>query len=142
AAIRITSASIPRPRVPKHSRRRSPPTSSPRARFAFRWMNPCRLTSSGASRRSEYRRSKPPGRPRRPRKRPGESRRPVEPYASRLSSLWQYPGDISMSDTTISAYLIQRLQELGARHVFGVPGDYVLGFYKVLEDSDLQVINT
>jgi len=47
-----------------------------------------------------------------------------------------------MSDTTISAYLIQRLQELGARHVFGVPGDYVLGFYKVLEDSDLQVINT
>lgn len=47
-----------------------------------------------------------------------------------------------MTDTTISAYLIQRLQELGARHVFGVPGDYVLGFYKALEDSDLQVINT
>ena len=33
-----------------------------------------------------------------------------------------------MSDTTISAYLIHRLRELGARHVFGVPGDYVLGF--------------
>ena len=47
-----------------------------------------------------------------------------------------------MPDTTISAYLIHRLQELGARHVFGVPGDYVLGFYKALEESALEVINT
>lgn len=47
-----------------------------------------------------------------------------------------------MPDTTISAYLIHRLQELGARHVFGVPGDYVLGFYKALEESELAVINT
>lgn len=47
-----------------------------------------------------------------------------------------------MPGTTISTYLIQRLRELGARHVFGVPGDYVLGFYKALEDSDLEVINT
>ena len=47
-----------------------------------------------------------------------------------------------MPQTTISAYLIHRLQALGARHVFGVPGDYVLGFYKALEDSDLEVINT
>jgi indolepyruvate decarboxylase len=46
-----------------------------------------------------------------------------------------------MSDT-ISSYLIRRLQELGARHVFGVPGDYVLGFYKALEESELEVINT
>jgi len=47
-----------------------------------------------------------------------------------------------MSDTTISAYLIHRLQTLGVRHIFGVPGDYVLGFYKALEESPLQVINT
>lgn len=47
-----------------------------------------------------------------------------------------------MPDATISSYLIQRLRELGARHVFGVPGDYVLGFYKALEDSELEVINT
>ena len=44
--------------------------------------------------------------------------------------------------TTISVYLIHRLQELGVRHVFGVPGDYVLGFYKALEESELEVINT
>jgi indolepyruvate decarboxylase len=49
---------------------------------------------------------------------------------------------MSMSTTTVSAYLIHRLQQLGARHVFGVPGDYVLGFYKALEESDLAVINT
>ena len=43
---------------------------------------------------------------------------------------------------TIGDYLIQRLQALGVRHVFGVPGDYVLGFMHQLECSDLQVINT
>ncbi len=47
-----------------------------------------------------------------------------------------------MSATTISAYLIHRLHALGVGHVFGVPGDYVLGFYKALEESELEVINT
>jgi TPP-dependent 2-oxoacid decarboxylase len=42
----------------------------------------------------------------------------------------------------IGEYLIQRLQALGVRHVFGVPGDYVLGFLHELECSALQVINT
>ncbi len=42
----------------------------------------------------------------------------------------------------IGNYLIQRLLELGVNHVFGVPGDFVLGFNKLLEDSDIQFINT
>src|SRR5438445_3424094 len=42
----------------------------------------------------------------------------------------------------ISDYLIERLYALGVRHVFGVPGDYVLGFLHALEESPLQVINT
>src|ERR1700756_952458 len=42
----------------------------------------------------------------------------------------------------IGEYLIQRLSALGVRHVFGVPGDYVLGFMHDLERSDLQVVNT
>jgi indolepyruvate decarboxylase len=42
----------------------------------------------------------------------------------------------------IGAYLIRRLYDLGVRHVFGVPGDYVLGFFDQLVHSDLQVINT
>ncbi|HEY9623931.1 MAG TPA: thiamine pyrophosphate-binding protein [Crinalium sp.] len=43
---------------------------------------------------------------------------------------------------TIGAYLIRRLYEHGVHHVFGVPGDYVLGFNKLLEESSIQFINT
>ena len=43
---------------------------------------------------------------------------------------------------TISDYLIQKLYAHGVRHVFGVPGDYALGFFHELESSDIQVINT
>ena len=42
----------------------------------------------------------------------------------------------------IADYLIQRLQDLGVRHVFGVPGDYVLGFMHAIDRSPLQMINT
>ncbi len=41
----------------------------------------------------------------------------------------------------IGDYLIQRLYALGVRHVFGIPGDYVLGFYDLLAKSKLKVIN-
>src|SRR5262245_39795149 len=43
---------------------------------------------------------------------------------------------------TIGDYLIQRLQAHGVRHVFGIPGDYVLGFYDALYKSKLRLINT
>jgi TPP-dependent 2-oxoacid decarboxylase len=43
---------------------------------------------------------------------------------------------------TISDYLVQKLYAHGVRHVFGVPGDYALGFFHELESSDIQVINT
>lgn len=42
----------------------------------------------------------------------------------------------------IGDYLIQRLHEHGVRHVFGVPGDFVLSFYQLLTESELQVVNT
>src|SRR5262249_8991672 len=42
----------------------------------------------------------------------------------------------------IGDYLIQQLCAHGVRHVFGVPGDYVLGFLHQLECSPLQVVNT
>jgi TPP-dependent 2-oxoacid decarboxylase len=50
-----------------------------------------------------------------------------------------------MSDLSqnVSCYLIQRLYDQGVRHVFGVPGDFVLGFYqKLIESNKLKVINT
>ena len=43
---------------------------------------------------------------------------------------------------TIGGYLIRRLGEEGVGHVFGVPGDYVLTFFKLMEKSPLKIINT
>src|SRR5438093_5259153 len=50
-----------------------------------------------------------------------------------------------MSDLSqnVGCYLIQRLYDCGARHVFGVPGDFVLGFYQeLIQSNKLKVINT
>ena len=44
--------------------------------------------------------------------------------------------------STIGDYLIERLRALGVGHVFGIPGDYVLGFYDQLVASELEVITT
>lgn len=42
----------------------------------------------------------------------------------------------------IGNYLIEQLYSHGIRHVFGVPGDFILGFFNQLMDSKIQVINT
>ncbi len=42
----------------------------------------------------------------------------------------------------IGDYLIQQIYAHGVRHVFGIPGDYVLGFYERLSRSKLRLINT
>lgn len=44
--------------------------------------------------------------------------------------------------TPIGQYLIERLHAYGVRHVFGIPGDYVLGFYDQLKDSPLEIVTT
>lgn len=46
------------------------------------------------------------------------------------------------NNNSIGNYLIKRLLQLGVNHVFGVPGDFVLGFNKLLENSELKFINT
>ncbi len=43
---------------------------------------------------------------------------------------------------TIGSALIARLHQLGVRHIFGIPGDYVLGLYKLIEQSPIQHIGT
>jgi len=43
---------------------------------------------------------------------------------------------------TIGKYLLDRLAELGVKHIFGVPGDYVLRFDKLIEQHQTQFINT
>jgi TPP-dependent 2-oxoacid decarboxylase len=48
-----------------------------------------------------------------------------------------------VDQNTVSSFLVQQLFDLGVRHVFGVPGDYVLGFYQYLNESKkLMVVNT
>jgi indolepyruvate decarboxylase len=47
-----------------------------------------------------------------------------------------------MPSRLIGDYLIERLRNLGVRHVFGVPGDYVLSFFDLLQKSPLKIVNT
>ena len=49
---------------------------------------------------------------------------------------------VSKASTSIGGYLIERLHAHGVRHVFGIPGDYVLGFYDMLHRSKLTIVNT
>ena len=44
------------------------------------------------------------------------------------------------SEVSIGQYLINRLQDYGLRDVFGIPGDYVLSFYSMLEQSPINVV--
>lgn len=49
---------------------------------------------------------------------------------------------MSHSDITVADYLISRLKEIGVDHLFGVPGDFVLGFFNQVLKSDLTYIGT
>src|ERR687895_2152168 len=42
----------------------------------------------------------------------------------------------------VGDYLIERLRAHGVEHVFGVPGDFGLGFMKDLEESPLTLVTT
>lgn len=49
---------------------------------------------------------------------------------------------MSNKTTTIGHYLLMRLKELGVDHLFGVPGDFVLGFFNQILESDVKYIGT
>lgn len=49
-------------------------------------------------------------------------------------------GRAGTAGLSIGEYLIRRLLDHGIRDVFGIPGDYVLGFYSMLEHSPLRVV--
>jgi TPP-dependent 2-oxoacid decarboxylase len=49
-------------------------------------------------------------------------------------------GSAEATETTIGQYLIDRLHELGLDHVFGIPGDYVLGLYKMIDASPIALV--
>jgi len=47
----------------------------------------------------------------------------------------------SVTSLSIGQYLIRRLADYRVGHVFGLPGDYVLGFYSMLEHGPLDLVN-
>lgn len=52
-------------------------------------------------------------------------------------------GTISMNENyTVSRYILSRLQEIGVKHLFGVPGDYVLDFLDAVVDSPIEWVGT
>jgi len=48
----------------------------------------------------------------------------------------------AVTGMSIGDYLIHRLQDYGIGHVFGIPGDYVLNFYAMLDRSPIEVVTT
>ncbi len=46
------------------------------------------------------------------------------------------------SEVTVAEYLLTRLKEIGVDHLFGVPGDFVLGFFNQVLKSNLQYVGT
>ena len=42
----------------------------------------------------------------------------------------------------IGQYLLDQLYRHGVRHIFGVPGDYVLGFFELIEKSPIESVGT
>ena len=45
-------------------------------------------------------------------------------------------------EITVAEYLLIRLKEIGVDHLFGVPGDFVLGFFNQVLKSDLKYVGT
>lgn len=45
-----------------------------------------------------------------------------------------------VDEISIGEFLIRRLQDHGIRDVFGIPGDYVLSFYSMLEHSSINLV--
>src|SRR5688572_9288412 len=44
--------------------------------------------------------------------------------------------------SSVAEFLIERLENAGIKHVFGVPGDYILNFFgKLIESKKIELIN-
>lgn len=46
------------------------------------------------------------------------------------------------SQITVGEYLIKHLYDNNVKHIFGIPGDYILGFYDLLAKSKIQIVTT
>ncbi len=57
-----------------------------------------------------------------------------------MSTAQDQPSQPTVWGISIGDYLIRRLQDYGVRDVFGIPGDYVLAFYAMLEASPIHLV--
>ncbi len=57
-----------------------------------------------------------------------------------MSRAWEDVAASEIALLSVGDYLIHRLQDYGVRHVFGIPGDYILSFYNRMEQSPLQLV--
>lgn len=53
------------------------------------------------------------------------------------TTISQRPGQMDLS---IGQYIINRMQDYGIQDCFGIPGDYVLNFYSMLEKSPVNMV--
>ena len=44
--------------------------------------------------------------------------------------------------STIGEYLLKKLRDYGVDHIFGIPGDYVVQFFDLIEKGPIQHIGT
>ena len=49
---------------------------------------------------------------------------------------------MASSEFTVAEYLLSRLKEIGVNHIFGVPGDFVLGFFNQVLKSEVKYVGT
>lgn len=56
------------------------------------------------------------------------------------SATQSVPAPQMVTGVSIGQYLIRRLQEYGLKDIFGIPGDYILTFYSMLEKSPINVV--
>lgn len=49
---------------------------------------------------------------------------------------------MSTAQVTVAEYLLRRLKQMGVDHLFGVPGDFVLGFLNEVLRSDVRYVGT
>ncbi|MBA61979.1 MAG: preprotein translocase subunit Tim44 [Planctomycetaceae bacterium] len=61
-------------------------------------------------------------------------------YSSSTAVQDYHSTECPVKPLSIGEYLIERLQDYGIADLFGIPGDYVLSFYSLLEKSDINVI--
>jgi indolepyruvate decarboxylase len=60
--------------------------------------------------------------------------------ASSPASALLRDGTFEPAVPTVGRYLIDRLHALGVEHIFGIPGDYVLTLYKMIEASPIRLV--